>query len=80
MVLGFVPFELTVADAMFPQKEVRVKGLGNKIYMIQKNSWIRHFSTTYNERYQHVLNVLLSGYNLFSTLALCIVLFKGDKC
>ena len=36
MVLGFVPFELTVADAMFPQKTVRVKGLNNKIYMIKK--------------------------------------------
>ena len=77
MVLGFVPFELTVADAMFPQKEVRIKSLKGKTSITQKNSWKRHFSTTYNERYKHVVNVLKAGFNFFATLALVIVLFKG---
>ena len=80
MVLGFVPFELTVADAMFPQKEVSIKGLKGKTSIIQKNSWKRHFSTTHNERYKHVVSVLKAGFNFFATLALVIVLFKGDTC
>ena len=56
MVLGFIPFAITIADAMFPEKIVRVKGLKEKIIIIQKNSWRKHISGKYNERILHVVN------------------------
>ena len=43
---------------------------------ILKNSWSKHFSITYNEKYNYVFNVTWIGYNLFGTLALGIYLLK----
>ena len=78
MVLGFIPFAITIADAMFPEKIVRVKGLKEKIIIIQKNSWRKHISGKYNERILHVVKRTIYGYNMFASLALSITLFKGD--
>ena len=79
MVLGFIPFEITVADAIFPEKVVKIKSQTDNIIIVRKNSWISHISAKYNERYWHVMKILANGYNAFATLALVITLLKGEN-
>ena len=43
-----------------------------------RNSWSRHLSLTYNQKYEYVLRVTWIGYEFFGTLALGIYLLKGD--
>ena len=78
MVLGFVPFAITIADAVYVEKAVKVKGLKAKIFTLRKNSWTKHLSLSYNERYNLVLRMTGAGYTFFSTVALVIQLFQGD--
>ena len=78
MVLGFVPFAITIADAVYVEKEVKIKGLKGKIFTIRKNSWTKHLSLSYNERYNLVLRMTGTGYTFFSTVALLIQVFQGD--
>ena len=78
MVLGFVPFVITIADAVYVEKEVRIQSLNNMTFTLQKNSWTRHLSLSYNERYQLILRMTGAGYIFFSTVALLIQLFPGD--
>ena len=41
-----------------------------------RNSWSRHLSLTYNQKYEYVLRVTWVGYEFFGTLALGIYLLK----
>ena len=44
--------------------------------IIIKNSWSKHFSLTYNEKYEFVLRGTWIGYQFFATLSLVIYLLK----
>ena len=44
--------------------------------IIMKNSWSKHFSLTYNEKYEFVLRGTWIGYQFFATLSLVIYLLK----
>ena len=50
--------------------------LGGKDKIILKNSWTKHFSLTYNEKYEFVLRGTWLGYQFFGTLSLVIYLLK----
>ena len=76
-ILGFIPFEITMVDAIFPEKQQYIIDLNGKPKMICKNSWIRHFSLSYNERYNLVMRMLWCAYSFFATIALSIALMKG---
>ena len=78
MVLGFVPFAITISDAVYPEKVVKVKDLKANIHTVQKNSWTKHLSLTYNQRYNLVVRMTAAGYMFFATVALVITLVKGD--
>ena len=76
MVLGFVPFIIVMADAAFPIKSVTVVANG-KIATINRNSWTKDLSISYNQRYNFVARITWKGWSAFSTSALCITLLKG---
>ena len=77
MVMGFIPFAITIADAVYPEKEVNVIGLQGEIFTVHKNSWTKHLSLSYNERYNLVLRMTAAGYSFFATVALVITLLRG---
>lgn len=79
MVLGFVPFAITIADAVYPEKIVKVASLKAECVTILKNSWTKHLSLTFNQRYNLVLRMTAAGYMFFATVALVITLVKGDN-
>ena len=60
MVLGFIPFGITMGDAIYPQREVKVMDTKGQIATIQKNSWTKHLSLSHNERYNFVLRMTAS--------------------
>ena len=76
MVLGFIPFLIVIADAAFPIKPKIIVANG-KVGKINRNSWTEDISISYNQRYNFVARTTLKGWTAFSTLALCIALFKG---
>ena len=76
MVLAFVPYCIVIADAAFPVKPMNVVANG-KIIKINRNSWTGDLSMSYNQRYNFVARITLKGWTAFSTVALCIPLFKG---
>ena len=43
---------------------------------VLRNSWSRHLSMTYNQKYEYVLRVTWVGYEFFGTLALGIYLIQ----
>lgn len=77
MVLGFVPYIIPRADAMFPEYEEYVKLNNGKIIKMKKNSWQNHMSLTHNQRYNLVMRVTWAGYSFFATVALVTALFQG---
>ena len=77
MVLGFGPYVIIIADAAFPVKPMIVVANGN-IVRINRNSWTEDISISYNQRYNFVARVTLTGWTAFSTLALCMALLKGS--
>ena len=77
LAIGFIPFGITIADAAFPEQEQYVAGLNGRIIKITKNSWVKHVSFSYNERYNYLIRMTWSGYSLFATIALGIALMKG---
>ena len=77
MVLGFIPYIIPRADAMFPEFEELVLVNDKKTIKIHKNSWTRHVSLTYNQRYNLVMRVTWAGYSFFATVALAMVLLQG---
>ena len=77
MVLGFVPYIIPRADAMFPQYEEFVTINDAKTIKMDKNSWKNHMSLTYNQRYNLVMRVTWAGYSFFATVALATILFQG---
>ena len=77
LAVGFVPFGITIADAAFPEQEQYVAGLNGRIIKITKNSWVKHFSFSYNERYNFLIRMTWVGYSFFATVALGIALMKG---
>ena len=77
MVVGFVPFVIVMADAAFPVKPMILVANG-KVVKINRNSWTEDISISYNQRYNFVARVTWKGWSCFSTLALCIALFKGS--
>ena len=78
MVLGFIPFNITIADAVYPEKVAKIKDLNGTVHTIQKNSWTKHLSLTYNQRYNLMVRMTAAGYMFFATVALVITLVKGD--
>ena len=74
---GFVPFGITIADAAFPEQEQHVVGLNGRITKIKKNSWVKHLSFSYNERYNFLIRMTWVAYSFFATVALAIALMKG---
>ena len=74
---GFVPFGITIADAAFPEHEQHVAGLNGRITKITKNSWVKHVSFSYNERYNFLIRMTWVAYSFFATIALGIALMKG---
>ena len=78
MVLTFIPFAIIIADATFPEKVVKVKGLKGTIQTVHKNSWNKHLSLTFNQRYDLVVRMTAEGYAFFATVALVITLLQGD--
>ena len=77
MAVGFIPFGIIFADAAFPEEEQQVAGFKGKIRKITKNSWVKHASFYYNERYNFLIRMTWSGFTLLSTIALSIALMKG---
>ena len=77
MVLGFVPFCIIIADAAFPIKTMDVVANGKRT-KINRNSWTKDISISYNQRYNFVSRITWKGWTAFSTLSLCIPLFKGS--
>ena len=77
MAVGFVPFGITIADAAFPEREKNVAGLNRRITKIKKNSWVKHLSFSYNERYNFLIRMTWVAYSLFATIAFGIALMKG---
>ena len=77
MVLGFIPFCIIIADAAFPIKSINVAANGKKI-QVNRNSWTGDISISYNQRYNFVARITWKGWVAFSTVALCIPLFKGS--
>ena len=77
MAVGFIPFGIIFADAAFPEEEQHVAGFKGKIRKITKNSWVKHASFYYNERYNFLIRITWSGFQLLSTIALSIALMKG---
>ena len=77
MVLAFIPFAIIIADAVYPVKEVQVTRFKYKCINIQKNSWTKHLSLTFNQRYNLLLRMTAAGYMFYSTVALVITLMKG---
>ena len=75
--IGFVPFGITIADAAFPEQEQYMAGLKGRITKITKNSWVKHLSFSYNERYNFLIRMTWAGYSFFATIALSIALMKG---
>ena len=75
--IGFVPFGITIADAAFPEQEQYMAGLKGRITKITKNSWVKHLSFSYNERYNFLIRMTWVGYQFFATIALAIALMKG---
>ena len=49
---------------------------GGRIISLMRNSWSKHLSMTYNQKYEYVLRVTWIGYEFFGTLALGIYLLK----
>ena len=78
MVLGFVPFCVVIADAAFPTKSITILANGKK-KTLYRNSWTHDLSISYNQRYNFVARITWKGWRAFSTVALCIPLFKGSK-
>ena len=78
MVLGIVPYAITIADAIYPEKVVKVKDLNGTIHTVQKNSWTKHLSLTYNQRYNFVARVTGAGYMFFATASLGLNIVQGD--
>ena len=72
-----MPFGIIIADAAFPEQEQYVIGLRGEIRKIDKNSWIKHFSISNNERYNFLIRMTWSAFSFFSTVALSIQLIKG---
>ena len=52
---------------------------GGKLMLVLRNSWSRHLSVTYNEKYEYVLRVTWVGYQFFGTLALAIYLIQVSQ-
>ena len=52
-------------------------GLKGRITKITKNSWVKHLSFSYNERYNFLIRMTWAGYSFFATIALSIALMKG---
>ena len=77
LAIGFIPFGITIADAAFPEQEQYVAGLNGRITKIRKNSWVKHLSFSYNERYNFLIRMTWAGYSFFATIALSIALMKG---
>ena len=77
LAIGFVPFGITIADAAFPELEKHVAGLNGRITKITKNSWVKHLSFSYNERYNFLIRMTWVAYSFFATIALGIALMKG---
>ena len=75
--LATMPFGIIIADAAFPEQEQYVIGLRGEIRKIDKNSWIKHFSISNNERYNFLIRMTWSAFSFFSTVALSIQLIKG---
>ena len=76
MVFGFIPFLVVMADAAFPTKTMVVVSNGMEI-KINRNSWTEDISLSYNQRYNFVARMTWKGWTAFSTIALCIPLFKS---
>ena len=55
---------------------INISTLGGKLMLVLRNSWSRHLSVTYNEKYEYVLRVTWVGYQFFGTLALAIYLIQ----
>ena len=77
LVLAFIPFGVIIADAAFPEKQQYVINLEGKYKMICKNSWFKHLSLSYNERWNLVMRMTWAGYSFFATMALSVALLKG---
>ena len=77
LAIGFIPFGITIADAAFPEQEQYVAVFNGRITKIRKNSWLKHLSFSYNERYNFLIRMTWAGYSFFATIALSIALMKG---
>ena len=77
LAIGFIPFGITIADAAFPEQEQYVGVFNGRIKKIRKNSWVKHLSFSYNERYNFLIRMTWAGYSFFATIALSIALMKG---
>ena len=74
MVLGFVPFAITIADAAYPEKVEFFSDINGRVRKCYKNSWTKHFSLSFNERYNLVARMTWAGYSFFATVALAMSL------
>ncbi len=77
LAIAFVPAGVTIADAAFPEQEQYVTRKNGRITKITKNSWVKHLSFSYNERYNFLIRMTWVGYSFFATIALAIALMKG---
>ena len=92
LVAAFIPFMMMQAEAFYPEQEMWVIDRGKDRDMdlldfifrfldgnyrkLLRNSWSKHFSISYNVKYNFICNATWIGYNFFSTLALVIYLLK----
>ena len=67
---------LLPAASIIPEEDILVK-TPNGIEKRTANSYLQHFTFSFNRRYYFVFTWTWDGYKFFSTTALCLYLFQG---
>ena len=64
------------ASAIIPEEDIVVR-TPNGIEARRSNNFLKHFSFSFNRRYNFIFKWTWDGYKFFSTTALCLYLFQG---
>lgn len=71
--VNFISFP---ASAIIPEEDIVIR-TPNGIEARRSNNFLKHFSFSFNRRYNFVFMWTWDGYKFFSTTALCLYLFQG---
>ena len=65
-----------IAEAIIPEADV-LRSTPSGVVERKKNAYTKHFSFSYNLRYNSVLKWTWDGYKFFSTVALILYMIRG---